>query len=280
MRRTVSSLLLCTFLTPFTGCTSTETVEAQKEEKRLELAREVREELEIGREMAAKLLGYFGSEPSTSARSEYVTLVGQNLAKQFGRPEINYRFAVLKSKMVNAYAVPGGYIFVTKGLIDRLENESELAAVLAHEIAHVNQRHMYHQIRPKRDMTTNESVVRMMSRGASDLGNGLSQVVQAGMKALLEDGLGKDKELEADSMAVVIVQSAGYDGAAYTRFLARCLKNEAALKVTGMSVGFAERLETTNQSLAVNVPKSKSSADSKILDARFRRALRGEKEGA
>ena len=256
------------------ACSSAPTDLAQQQSNAKEaLAREVREELQIGREMSAKILGYYGVETKSLAKTQYVQLVGNSLASLYGRPELNFRFAILNSPTVNAYAVPGGYIFVTQGLLKKLQNESELAAVLAHEIVHVNQRHMYQQIRPKRYVSASESVVRMMSRGASDMGNNLFQIVAHGMKLLLEEGLDKEKELEADAMGVVLTASAGYDPSAYTRFLERCEKDEANLKVEGASVRFKERLAMVRRTVTENGLTAQYSTINSTLAARFTAAI-------
>jgi predicted Zn-dependent protease len=157
--------------------------------------------------------------------------------------------------------------------LKKLQNESELAAVLAHEIVHVNQRHMYQQIRPKHDVSASESMVRMMSRGASDIGNNLFQIVQQGLKLLLEEGLGKEKELEADSMGVVLTAAAGYDPNANTRFLERCEKDEKNLKVEGASVGFGERLAMVRKTVKENGLAAQPSTVHSTLAARFNAAI-------
>jgi beta-barrel assembly-enhancing protease len=274
MRNRFASFATAALVAALAACSSAPTETAEKQSTAKEaLAREVREELQIGREMSAKILGYYGVEKNNLAKTQYVQLVGNSLASLYGRPELNYRFAILNSPTINAYAVPGGYIFVTRGLLQKLQNESELAAVLAHEIVHVNQRHMYQQIRPKRDVSASESMVRMMSRGASDIGNNLFQIVQQGMKLLLEEGLGKEKELEADSMGVVLTAAAGYDPNAYTRFLERCEKDEKNLKVEGASVGFEERLAMVRKTVAENGLTAQASTMSTTLAKRFAAAI-------
>ncbi len=274
MRDCFASLATTGLVLAVAACSSAPTKLAEQQSTAKEaLAREVREELQIGREMSAKILGYYGVEKKNPAKTQYVQLVGNSLAAIYGRPELNYRFAILNSPTVNAYAVPGGYIFVTQGLLKKLQNESELAAVLAHEIVHVNQRHMYQQIRPKRDVSASESMVRMMSRGASDIGNNLFLIVQHGMKLLLEEGLGKEKELEADSMGVVLTAAAGYDPNAYSRFLERCEKEESNLKVEGASVGFKERLAMVRKTVAENGLTAQSSTINTTLAARFTAAI-------
>src|SRR5438128_1407145 len=94
------------------------------------------EEVRIGRHLAANLLGaapLVRDEPLQA----YVNRVGRWVASQGERPELKWYFGVLETEDVNAWALPGGYVFVTKGLYRLLASESELAGVLGHEIAHV-----------------------------------------------------------------------------------------------------------------------------------------------
>jgi predicted Zn-dependent protease len=97
-------------------------------------------EIEIGRQLAAVLLGSKPLYPDM-ALQRYVNQLGRWISLQSSRPDLAWTFAVLDDGGYNAFAAPGGYIFVTKGLIDRVADESELAGILAHEIAHVVQRH-------------------------------------------------------------------------------------------------------------------------------------------
>lgn len=97
------------------------------------------QELILGRTVAYGLLEKFDNKIYTDeAANKYVNLVGQAVAKSAShRPQIKYKFGILDSYEINAFACPGGYIFLTKGLLALLKNENELAAVLAHEIGHV-----------------------------------------------------------------------------------------------------------------------------------------------
>src|SRR4030095_5667387 len=77
---------------------------------------------------------------------EYVNQVGLSVARYAGRPQLDWRFAVVNSSQVNAFAVPGGYIYITQGLLFRMSNEAQLAGVLGHESGHIARRHTVKQI--------------------------------------------------------------------------------------------------------------------------------------
>jgi predicted Zn-dependent protease len=98
------------------------------------------EEIAIGKDVASRLLG--AAPLVADARMQrYVNHVGRWLAAQTERPDLPWQFGVLESPNVNAFAVPGGTIFITRGLLERMRNEAELAGVLGHEIVHVLRKH-------------------------------------------------------------------------------------------------------------------------------------------
>ncbi len=99
------------------------------------------EEIAIGQSLALRAFAGFGPPHPDERLQNYVARVGRLVAMQSERPEMPYSFAVVQSETPNALALPGGFIFISTGLLTRLNNESELAAVLAHEVCHVAQRH-------------------------------------------------------------------------------------------------------------------------------------------
>ncbi len=107
------------------------------------------EEQMIGDRAAAKLIHVFGVYNNPDM-NKYVQMVGSTVA-QFGqRGDVAYHFAILDTDIANAFAMPGGYVFVTRGALRNMKNESELAGVLAHEVSHVDGRHLEREIRDKK----------------------------------------------------------------------------------------------------------------------------------
>lgn len=252
------------------GCASTpeETRTAERED----LASETRDEVKFGREMAAKLYGHFGKYEGDHKLADYVSLVGANLAERFGRPELAFRFGILGTDEVNAFATPGGFIFITDGLLRQVQSEAELAAILAHEIAHVNEKHMYLGIMPKKDVGATESVARIMSRGHADLGKSMAVLADKGLQMLIEGGLGKEKEQEADQQALLTVASLGYDGQALLVFLRRLQAAGDKLKLGKVAQPFAERVSALETFAKENGITNRSTADAGVLQKRFARA--------
>ena len=98
-------------------------------------------EAEIGAQQHPQILKQFGGAYDDPALARYVTAVGERLAATAERKDLTYTFTVIDSPIVNAFALPGGYVYVTRGLLALARNEAELAGVLAHEIGHITARH-------------------------------------------------------------------------------------------------------------------------------------------
>ncbi|NDG84032.1 MAG: peptidase [Proteobacteria bacterium] len=254
------------------ACASTlEQTEASRKE---DLAREVKDENEIGRAMAAKLAGHLGMYrgPGADTLEHYVNLVGASLIPHSGRPEIRYRFGILASDEINAFATPGGYIFITIGLARELRGEDELAGVLGHEIAHITERHMSKEILPKREVSGGEILTRMLSRGGSDVAFSMSRIVNNGLEMLLVRGMGPEREHEADCDGALYAASAGYDPKALEAFLRRLQKIEDTKLVSKTHPPFPKRIIDLDRFLFENAAGSnKDSTHPEVLRARFER---------
>jgi len=166
----------------------------------------VEKEVEIGRGIAASLLGVAPLLKNDEIQ-RYVNRVGQWLASQTERKELTWHFAVLDVEIVNAFATPGGYIFITEGMMRLCGTESELAGVLAHEIGHVLQRHHLEAIRKQAAI---EIASDLVSDAISKQKFNAEPFIQSGME-LFARGLDRDDELEADRIGVVIATRAGYE---------------------------------------------------------------------
>ncbi len=164
------------------------------------------EEIALGQEFAATLLG---AKPllANPGMQRYVNTLGRWLAAQTERPDLPWTFAVLDDAGYNAFATPGGYIFITRGLLEHMRSEAELVGVLAHEIGHVLKKHHLHAVK---------------SSGwtglAGDLVNAkigsnpkLTRLVKDAVLKVFVSGLDQSDEFEADHLGVVIAARAGYD---------------------------------------------------------------------
>lgn len=159
-------------------------------------------ERDIGRNVAATVIGRW-HVVNTPALNDYVNLVGTVVAQQSPRfTEVPFRFAVLDTDEVNAFAAPGGYIFVTRGALDMMESEAELAGVLAHEVAHVDQKHVLESMR-KTNMLQG-------ARSEADLNGFLMDQVAGQLTGIIFTGLAKPDEMESDSLGMLYAAAAGY----------------------------------------------------------------------
>jgi len=168
------------------------------------------EERALGREAAATLLG---AEPvlDDAAVQRYVNRVGLWIALQSERPSLQWRFAVLDDEDVNAFAAPGGYVFVTKGLLLSLGTEAELAGALGHEVAHVVRKHHLKALtKDKRVQAISGAALSGLAKDDPKRQEQVAQLVQ-GVKTLYARGLDKQDELNADRVGIIYAARAGYD---------------------------------------------------------------------
>ena len=167
------------------------------------------DEIEIGRDAAAVLLG--ASKPVNNPELQrYVNRIGRWVVSQTDRPHLPWRFAVLESTHVNAFATPGGYVFITNGLFKRLNNEAELAGVLAHEVAHVIRKHHINAM-SKFSTSGLSGVIKLASQTGGARDNRIATEMVNQVKDIYLRGLDKDDEFEADQLGTLIAARAGYD---------------------------------------------------------------------
>ncbi len=166
------------------------------------------EEIQIGHGIAANLLGASALLPDNKVQ-QYVNQVGRWLSLQTERPDLPWQFGVLESTDINAFATPGGTIFITNGLLQRLNNESELAGVLAHEMVHVLRKHHLAALQKGARMDIASDLA---GEALKDKANPavLDKAIKAGTEVYAR-GLDKNDEFEADRMGIVIATRAGYD---------------------------------------------------------------------
>lgn len=171
------------------------------------------EEEAIGNAAAATLLG--ATKPiKDKAVQDYVNKVGLWVALQSDRPDLPWRFAVVDSDDIDAFAAPGGYVFITRGLLQHMHSEAELAGVLGHEITHVVLKHHLNALRraAKLDLAGQAAQVGLASKGYnSTLDQQAFEKISNATRNLYSTGLDKDDELDADRAGVVLAARAGYD---------------------------------------------------------------------
>lgn len=162
----------------------------------------------------------------------YVNRLGQALAMASDKPEVfgGYHFLILESDEINAFAAPGGLIFVTRGLLACCDDEDALAAVLAHEIGHIQYAHGLKQI--KQGRLTSAFTILAVETGKSLAGDDLAKVTEAFEESigditdtLFNKGYSRNLEFQADAGAVVILKRVGYDPNGLVEMLDKMKKN-------------------------------------------------------
>jgi predicted Zn-dependent protease len=190
---------------------------------------DIQAEIVFGRELASKLTGRYNLYKDVNL-NKYINKVGKNIARFSTRPELDFKFAVLDSQEINAFACPGGYIFVTLGAIKKMKNESELAGVLAHEIIHVSQRHIVKELEIRGK--DSDSFTSLLSASGTNAVKAMSKMVDGAFDTLLNSGLKDFKyEYEADKLGTFLIYNTGYDTSSLHVYLQRISADTKHLKV-------------------------------------------------
>jgi len=178
-------------------------------------------EVKFGKTISARILGQF-KEYKNEGLKRYVNLVGKSLAMNSSRDEIEFHFSVLNADFINAYSAPGGYVFITKGAIKAMRDEAELAAVLAHEVAHITRKHIVNEFKIKAaDDSATAGLSNLLGSSSSSAKVAFSQSVDNAVNMLINKGFKKEEELDADKEALLLLAATGYDPSSMRRYLKR-----------------------------------------------------------
>lgn len=182
-----------------------------------------KEERAAGRVLAARVAASFGGINKNQAWNDYVNKIGRGLVPLSSRPDIKYRFAILNSDQVNAFACPGGYVFVTKGLLKAVKSESQLAGVLAHEITHVSEKHIEKEVRKQKvaGVALEQSLDFAAGDGklSSEQADLIKKIGDAGYEILVKKGYAREDEFAADKGATKMIARMGYAPADFQAFI-------------------------------------------------------------
>jgi predicted Zn-dependent protease len=181
----------------------------------------------LGRAVAAQVLGTYQLYDRDPAMVSYLNSICQAIVINSSRPDIfnGYHTGILNTKEINAIATPGGHIFITRGLLECADSEDALAAIIAHEVAHMQLRHAVAIIA---DQRLTDDLSRVADRAASIASRGsalkertalFSRDIGIMVNTLFRNGFAREQELEADAVAVGLLGSAGYNPAALAAVL-------------------------------------------------------------
>lgn len=178
------------------------------------------QEVELGSQINQELINSGQIKLSQNqAINNYVDRIGQELAQKSDRPDLPYTFQVVDDDSVNAFATMGGYVYVNTGLIEKADNEAELASVIGHEIGHIEGRHSLEQMKE-----------RAIAQGIlSAAGLDRSQAVQIGVELAVNRSNSRSDELEADQFGLDNLTEAGYAPSGMVSFMEKLLEQGSSV---------------------------------------------------
>ena len=225
----------------------------------------IEEEKAIGGSLAVEVFSRFGGMLKNRDLQRYVSLVGQAVADVSDRADIEYHFAVLNSEHPNAFATPGGYVFVSLGLLRMLENEAQLGGVLGHEIAHITQKHALQTLQRSKLLQGVSSVTMAAMDKDSDL---FGKIINQVSETLFTKGLDKELEFEADQYGTEFAYRTGYFPGGLRDFIKILGKSESIDHSIFLSTHPGPRERYSK--LGSHMQKYRSSLLSPVLSNRFK----------
>lgn len=190
------------------------------------------EEKQLGKQEHPKLVAAFGGEVTDPQLTSYIDEIGQRLAKTSELPDLKFSFTIIDSNMINAFALPGGYVHVTRGLMALANSEAELAGVLAHEIGHVTARHSAQRHSQGVLAGIGVNVLGILT-GSPQLAN----LAGTGAELYLKS-YSRDHEFEADTLGIRYLKRAGYAPDAMAQFLTSLrASSQLDAKLQGLPAG-------------------------------------------
>ncbi len=184
-----------------------------------------KEEKAIGGALAVEAFNRFGGPYQNEHLQRYLTLIGRGLADVSNRPDMEYHFGILNTDTPNAFAAPGGYVFVSIGLLSLIQNEAQLAGVLGHEIAHVSNKHALQTLERSQTLKGLSS----LTMTVMDKDPGLfDKVIDEVSEVLFTRGLDKNLEFEADKYGTEFAYRMGYFPGGLKDFIRTLGKNTAS----------------------------------------------------
>jgi len=191
----------------------------------------------------------FGLPVKNAKLQEYVTTLGNAVSKNSMRPDITYYFVVVDTPIYNAFACPGGIIFVSQALVKGMNDEAELACVLSHEVAHVAHKHALSSVRRAKFFESAAKIGTLNMDGAE--GKQFRDMVGNLQNVLFDQGLDQGMEYEADDSGMEVAYRTGYDPNGMIRVLKMLQKKEATATSKGSWFSthppLSSRLEKCNE---------------------------------
>lgn len=193
------------------------------------------QEQAVGKDQHPRILQQFGGTYDEADLQAYVNQIGNRLKAVSELPDQNFTFTLLNSNVVNAFALPGGYVYISRGLLALAENEAEVAGVMAHEIGHVTARHSAQRysrgVLAQGGVTLGALLAGVL--GGGELAKTVQELGGTGAQVYLA-GYSRDQEFQSDELGVRYLTRAGYDPTAMASFLEKLgAQSDLAKKLAG-----------------------------------------------
>jgi predicted Zn-dependent protease len=226
------------------------------------------EERQIGQEVSDKIVEEFGVYQDANV-TKYVTLVGTVLAQATTRPGLDWQFVVLDTDGVNAFAAPGGFVHITRGLLGLMKNEAELAGVLGHELTHVTEKHTVNAIR-------NGGAISLGADSVSASGGlaqgAIAQFAQRAYKDILDNHFSRSDENEADEKGVQLANKVGYNPNGLISALNKLVeRNKAATEPSGLFASHPQMKERLDN--IAKIIKTKNLTATALVQPRYAKTI-------
>jgi predicted Zn-dependent protease len=226
IRRTSTALALL-LLSLFTQVSCTQIVNPATGERQF-TSMTPSDEVRIGQQEHPKVLAQFGGAYTEGGVGSYADRIGRDLARVSDQPDLDYTFTVLDSPIVNAFALPGGYVYISRGLLALANNEAEVAGVIGHEIGHVTARHTAQRYDRQMQGALGATVAQiggavlggiLGGEAGARVGGELGGQVGTMTAQAYVQGYSREQEFQADELGVRYLDRAGYDPQAMATFL-------------------------------------------------------------
>lgn len=239
-----------------------------------QIQQELQEEQMLGKLLLENFVKDYGTYSGSQELNKYLQLTGSNISYQFGRSELVFKFAVLDTDEVNAYSLPGGTVLITRGLLEKVKNEGELAGIMGHEVAHINQKHIFKTVRKDREVGFAETLSSIISLGKSSMGNAMSQALGESMQLLTQSGMKAEQEFEADEYGVSFAAQAGYKADDYLQLLKRLKEETKANNLSNTHPPFEQRIAKIESLINSKSIANELRWNEQAINQRFNMALR------
>jgi predicted Zn-dependent protease len=201
------------------------------------------QEVQIGQETAAQVNAQLPMLRDAQVDG-YVNALGRSIASRTSRGDLDWQFAIVNTDVINAFALPGGFIYVNRGVLARASNESELAGVLAHEIEHVVQRHSVKQMEQAQQANVGVGLVCVLTRVCEN--QAAQAAIQVGGSAYFAKNSRED-EVQADEGGFQNLIRAGINPRGMLTFFQKLLAEEGSGSSAGLNAWFADHPGTQDR---------------------------------